>query len=85
MRFPPDYNDLLPLVFLIYMGITAIGSSRNYGVRYVLPLAPLAIVWVSAIAELFRVRSRFATVVRTMCSDCRPCRLRRRRRQNSSV
>ena len=49
----PDYNALLPLVFLLYMGITAAGSSRNYGVRYLLPLAPLAIVWVSAIGKRF--------------------------------
>ena len=48
-----DYNALLPLVFLLYMGITAAGSSRNYGVRYLLPLAPLAIVWVSAIGKSF--------------------------------
>jgi 4-amino-4-deoxy-L-arabinose transferase-like glycosyltransferase len=48
----PDYNALLPLVFLLYMGITAAGSSRNYGIRYLLPLAPLAIVWVSAIGQL---------------------------------
>ena len=47
-----DYNALLPLVFLLYMCITAAGSSRNYGVRYLLPLAPLAIVWVSAIGRL---------------------------------
>ena len=33
------------------MGITAAGSSRNYGVRYLLPLAPLAIVWISALAD----------------------------------
>jgi hypothetical protein len=31
--------------------LTAIGSSRNYGVRYLLPVAPLAIVWISALAE----------------------------------
>ena len=46
-----QYNSLLPLVFFLYMGITAAGSSRNYGVRYLLPLAPLAIVWLSALAE----------------------------------
>jgi 4-amino-4-deoxy-L-arabinose transferase-like glycosyltransferase len=50
-RRPTHYNSLLPLVFLLYIGITAIGSSRNYGVRYLLPLAPLAIVWISAIGE----------------------------------
>jgi 4-amino-4-deoxy-L-arabinose transferase-like glycosyltransferase len=44
-------RSLLPLVFVLYLTITAVGSSRNYGVRYLLPLAPLAIVWVSALAE----------------------------------
>jgi Dolichyl-phosphate-mannose-protein mannosyltransferase len=44
-------NATLPLVVLLYVGITAVGSSRNYGVRYLLPLAPLAIVWISAVGE----------------------------------
>jgi hypothetical protein len=35
------------------MGITSAGSSRNYGIRYLLPLAPLVIVWISAIGNLF--------------------------------
>jgi hypothetical protein len=47
----PDFNALLLLVFLLYLGITAAGSTRNYGVRYLLPLAPLAIVWISAIGK----------------------------------
>ena len=38
-------------MFLLFLTITAVGSSRNYGMRYLLPLAPLAIVWVSALAE----------------------------------
>ena len=46
-----SHIDLLPLVFLLFLTITAVGSSRNYGMRYLLPLAPLAIVWVSALAE----------------------------------
>ena len=53
-----DVNSLLPLVFLLYMGITAVGSSRNYGFRYLLPLAPLAIVWSSAIGGQFCACSR---------------------------
>ena len=44
-------TNLLPLVFILFLAITAVGSSRNYGIRYLLPLAPLAIVWVSAVAE----------------------------------
>jgi Dolichyl-phosphate-mannose-protein mannosyltransferase len=43
-------GSTLPLVFVLYLAITAAGSSRNYGVRYLLPLAPLAIVWVSGLA-----------------------------------
>ena len=44
-------ENLLPLVILLYLVVTACGSSRNYGVRYLLPLAPLAIVWLSALGE----------------------------------
>jgi hypothetical protein len=40
---------MLPLVSLLYIAITALGSSRNYGIRYILPLAPPAIVWLSAL------------------------------------
>ena len=34
-----------------FLAIASVGSSRNLGVRYLLPLAPLAIVWVSGLAE----------------------------------
>jgi Dolichyl-phosphate-mannose-protein mannosyltransferase len=50
-RQPQTHINLIPLVFLLFLTITAVGSSRNYGVRYLLPMAPLAIVWVSALAE----------------------------------
>ena len=50
-------DTMLLLVFFLYMAITAIGSSRNYGIRYLLPLAPLAIVWISALGEQCRARS----------------------------
>jgi hypothetical protein len=46
-----SYIDLLPIVFLLFLTITVTGSSRNYGIRYLLPLAPLAVVWVSALAQ----------------------------------
>lgn len=46
-----DRSWILPALFTMYLAITALGSSRNYGIRYLLPLAPLAIVWVSALAE----------------------------------
>jgi hypothetical protein len=35
----------------LFLAISVLGSSRNYGVRYLLPMAPLAIVWISALAE----------------------------------
>jgi hypothetical protein len=44
-----SHEYFLPVVCLLFLAITAAGSSRNYGVRYLLPLAPLAIVWVSAL------------------------------------
>jgi hypothetical protein len=34
-----------------FLAVTAVCSSRNYGFRYLLPMAPLAIVWLSALAE----------------------------------
>jgi len=34
----------------LFLLLTAIGSTRNYGLRYLLPMAPLAIVWVSGLA-----------------------------------
>jgi hypothetical protein len=42
---------LLPAIVVLFLAVTAAGSSRNYGLRYILPLAPLAIVWVSGLAE----------------------------------
>jgi 4-amino-4-deoxy-L-arabinose transferase-like glycosyltransferase len=47
----PDRSWMFPTLIALFMAITALGSSRNYGLRYLLPLAPLAIVWVSALAE----------------------------------
>ncbi len=62
---PQDFNSLLPLVFVLYLGITAAGSSRNYGFRYLLPLAPLAIVWISAIVgDLHAWSGRFSVFTR---------------------
>ena len=42
---------LLLLAMALFLVISALGSSRNYGVRYMLPIAPLAIVWISGLAE----------------------------------
>jgi hypothetical protein len=46
-----SHDGLLPLTIACFLILTAVGSSRNYGLRYLLPLSPLAIVWVSALAE----------------------------------
>jgi hypothetical protein len=61
-RIDPNQSRgaILPLVILAFLAVTALGSSRNYGVRYLLPLAPLAIVWVSALAEGPRGAQRLA-------------------------
>jgi hypothetical protein len=48
-------EGMIPSVILLFLLITALGSSRNYGFRYLLPLAPLAIVWISALAEGGRI------------------------------
>jgi 4-amino-4-deoxy-L-arabinose transferase-like glycosyltransferase len=44
-------EDLLPQTIGLFLAVTAVGSARNYGLRYLLPLAPLAIVWISRLAE----------------------------------
>lgn len=44
-------EGLIPWTIAAVLALCALGSSRNYGVRYLLPLAPLAIVWASALAE----------------------------------
>lgn len=44
-------DGMLPLVIVLFLTISSIGSTRNLGLRYLLPMAPLAIVWVSCLAE----------------------------------
>ena len=56
----PARDRLIPIAIAAFLGATALGSSRNYGLRYLLPLAPLAIVWVSALAERPGWRRRLA-------------------------
>jgi 4-amino-4-deoxy-L-arabinose transferase-like glycosyltransferase len=55
-------DAMLPIVMIFFLVITAIGSSRNYGLRYLLPIAPLTIVWVSALAEAGAGARRLAAV-----------------------
>jgi 4-amino-4-deoxy-L-arabinose transferase-like glycosyltransferase len=47
----PTRDCLLPLAIAAFLALAMFGSKRNYGVRYLLPMAPLAIVWISALAE----------------------------------
>ncbi len=58
--FRPDRslkrNDwILPTIALMFLAIASAGSTRNYGVRYLLPLAPLMIVWISGLAQTNRL------------------------------
>ncbi|MDR3632534.1 MAG: glycosyltransferase family 39 protein [Isosphaeraceae bacterium] len=62
LRRRGPFDSMLPLVIALFLIITSLGSSRNYGVRYLLPLAPLAIVWVSALAEASREMRTLACV-----------------------
>ena len=51
-RVPSARRDwLFPLAIAAFVAVAMLGSKRNYGVRYLLPLAPLAIVWISGLAE----------------------------------
>ena len=48
----PGRGDALPILTAgLFLLAASAGSTRNYGVRYLLPMAPLAIVWVSSLAE----------------------------------
>jgi hypothetical protein len=53
-------DELLPLTMGLFLAIAAIGSTRNYGLRYLLPLAPLAIIWVSRLADKSQGTTRLA-------------------------
>ncbi|MBX6314356.1 MAG: glycosyltransferase family 39 protein [Isosphaeraceae bacterium] len=55
-------DEIIPLALGVFLLAAALGSSRNYGIRYLLPLAPLAIVWVSALAEADRWARRLALI-----------------------
>ena len=51
MYLPQRRDSLLLLAIVAFLVVTIVGSSRNYGVRYLLPISPLALVWVSALAK----------------------------------
>jgi hypothetical protein len=50
-RVGRPHDDCLPLLIGLFLVITSVGSARNYGLRYLLLLAPLAIIWISRLAE----------------------------------
>jgi hypothetical protein len=61
LRRASSVGDRLALTVIIgTLIIVALGSSRNYGFRYLLFLAPAAIVWLSALAEGGRWARRLA-------------------------
>ena len=49
---------MLLVMVLAFLVVAMLGSKRNYGVRYLLPVATPALVWISALAEGCR-RSRW--------------------------
>jgi hypothetical protein len=57
---------MLPLYVAAFLVVTAVGSSRNYGFRYLLPLAPLGVIWVSGLAECARWRPWMAWSLLTL-------------------
>ena len=51
-RIPSAGCDwVLPAAAALFLVIASLGSTRNMGIRYLLPIAPLAIIWVSGLAE----------------------------------
>ncbi|MHC5541238.1 ArnT family glycosyltransferase [Singulisphaera rosea] len=56
-------DAILPSMIVIFLMVVSLASSRNYGIRYLLPMAPLAVVWVSGLAEV-AFRGRFEGPIR---------------------
>ena len=60
-RIPATGRDwILPIAAVAFLAIASLGSTRNLGVRYMLPVAPLAIVWISGLAGSKKWVSRLA-------------------------
>jgi hypothetical protein len=60
-RIPSAGRDwVLPAAAFAFVTIASFGSTRNLGFRYLLPIAPLAIVWISGLAEGTRWPRRLA-------------------------
>ncbi|MFM7318041.1 MAG: ArnT family glycosyltransferase [bacterium] len=43
--------ELIPFVCLVFLVLACAGSKRNYGFRYLLPLAPMMMVWFSSLFD----------------------------------
>jgi hypothetical protein len=51
-RIPSTGRDwVLPTAAAAFVALASLASTRNFGIRYLLPVAPLAIVWISGLAE----------------------------------
>jgi len=53
---------ILPATIVIFLAIACMGSKRNFGFRYLLPVAPMAIIWISALAEAGPWARRLAAI-----------------------
>ncbi len=49
-----DRGWMMPVIIITFLVLAMAGSRRNYGFRYLLPLAVPAIVWLSGLAEAAR-------------------------------
>ena len=62
-RDRPEAREwVLPAFAFAFLLVAILGSKRNYGVRYLLPMAVPAVVWASALAEGGRWWRRIAAV-----------------------
>ncbi len=62
-RLPHAPARALPIIIaLLFFAAASIASSRNFGLRYLLPIAPLVIVWLSGLAEAGRAGRVIALV-----------------------
>ncbi|HZW29869.1 MAG TPA: hypothetical protein VFF52_04125, partial [Isosphaeraceae bacterium] len=51
---------VLPAAAAAFVTLASVASTRNFGLRYLLPIAPMAIVWISGLAEGKRWARRLA-------------------------
>lgn len=62
-RIAPARSSAFPaVVAVLFLVAASLGSSRNFGFRYLLPVAPLAIVWISGLARAGRIGRSIAVL-----------------------